>query len=281
MNTKAETNLSELMAQVNSITVITEPEPGRIDVRSKLSALWDKVHGVFTPKVQAIAGAAKSAKLENQTSYNEAVNLLKTIKGTQNDLERFKMIPDRLHALWKENLEEWKKDGALLAQAEIDLKTKIIAFDKKKQAEEDAKQAAADAANRKKAQEEADERARLARQAGASKSEVAEIKKSAETIPLPEVKPTLERSAAAKTVENWQADPTRDSRGNLVDSEFAKLVAYIVTGKEDAKLAHPEFLCVLEINQPRLRDLAKAQRQHLKLPSIKVYDRGSLRASAF
>lgn len=281
MNTNAENNLTELLQAVDSITVITEPEPGRIDVRSRLSALWDQVHGFFSPKTAAIHGAAAACKITDQQGYDGAVELLRAIKGTQKDFERFKGIPDRLHSLWKENLAEWQKDGAVLAEAETVLKVKILAFDRKKQQEQDAKQAAADAAARAKAQKEADERAAAARKAGASKAEVQEIKNAPAYIPPPEVKPTLIRDDAAKTLENWQAVTPRDSKGNLVESEFSKLLAYIVTGKEDAKIAHPEFLCILEINEGTLRKLAKAQKKALKLPGIRVEDKGSLRASAF
>lgn len=281
MNAKAEENLSELMAQVNSLTVVTEPEPGRIDVRSRLSALWERVHSVFTPKTQAIAGAAKQAKIETQASYDEAVDLLKTIKGTQKDLEKFKAIPDRLNKLWKENLAEYQADANLLAMAETTIKNKILDFDRKKQQEEDARQATLDAENRQRARDEAAERAKQVQVAGGTKTEVAEIKKSHEVMPLPEAKPALQRSSSAAVAENWQAITPRDSKGNLIESEFGRLLAYIVTGKEDAEIKHPEFICVLEINEVTLRRLAKAQKKALKLPAIRVEDKGSLRASAF
>ena len=100
-------------------------------------------------------------------------------------------------------------------------------------------------------------------------------------MPLPEVKPMLVRSESATTLENWQAETPRDSKGNLIEAELAKLLAYIVTGKEDAKIAHPEFLCIVELNEGTLRKLAKAQKKALRLPSIKVYDKGSLRATSW
>lgn len=281
MNDKAENNLSELLQAVDSLAVVTDRGPQALGVRSQLALLWDKVHGIFSPKTQAILGAAAAAKIVNQDSYDEAVNLLKAIKGTQLDFARFKNIPDRLHSLWKENLAEWQKEGNALTDAEVTLKNKILAFDRKKQQEEDAKKAKADAEARAKAQKEADERAAAAKKAGASKAEVQEIKQAPIYIPPPEVKPTLERDAAAKTLENWQAVTPRDSKGNLIESELAKLLAYIVTGKEDSKIAHPEFLCIVELNEGTLRKLAKAQKKALKLPAIRVEDKGSLRASAF
>lgn len=281
MNDKVESNLSELMTVVESITVVTEPEPGRIDVRSRLSTLWDRVHEVFNPKVAVIHGAAAAAKIETQASYDEAVNLLRTIKGTQKDYERFNAIPGRLYSLWKENMEEWKKNSVVLAEAEIITKGKILAFDRKKQQEEDARQAEADAENRRKAKADADERAKKLQAAGGTKTEVAEVKKSHEVAPLPAVRPSLNRSTSAAVAENWQAETPRDSKGNLIEAEFAKLLAYIVTGKEDARIAHPEFICVLDINEVTLRRLAKAQKKALKLPSINVVDKGSVRASAF
>lgn len=277
-----QTELSELVAQVDSIVVVTEPEPGRIDVRSKLTALWDKVHGIFSPKAIALLDAAKAVKIKDQADYDEAVALLKDIKGTQQDFGRFKAIPDRIHTLWKENLEQYKQDGVLLDQAEYALKGSILDFDRKKQREEQARQAAADAELRKKQQKEADERAAAAKKAGASKNEVAEIKNApAYMPPAPPVKNTLQRDTAAKTLENWQAEAPRNPNGDLVPSEFARLVAYIVTGNEKAKLAHPEFLSVLDVNEAQLRRLAKAQKQALKLPGVKVYDKGTMRASAW
>lgn len=281
MNEGQQTNLSELLEAVDSLAVVTERQPQALGVRSQLAVLWDKVHSIFTPNAAAIFGAACAAKIVNQQSYDEGVELIKAIKGTQQDFARFKAIPDRLHKLWKENLAEYQKDGETIDQAETLLKSKLMAFDRKKADEERAKQAKADAEARAKAQKEADERAAAARKAGASKQEVAEIKAAPAYVPPPAVKPTLNRSAAATTVENWQAVTPRDRNGDLIPEELTKLLAYIVTGKLEAKLAHPELLCIVDLNETTLRKMAKAMKAQLKIPTIRVEDKGSMRASAF
>lgn len=284
MNASTEPNLSELIQQVNSITVITEPDAGRIDMRTKLSALWERVFVVFQPKVDGLSQEVADLKITSQESYDRAATTLRDIKATRLDLARFKAIPDKLYSLWKENLAEYQNHDKVLDMAEVSLKNQIIAFDRKKQREEDAERSRQEAIARRKAQDEADARAKAAQKAGATKTEVAEIKKSAEFVPPVEVKPNLERAAGQSISENWQAEVMRDSRGNLVESEFAKLLAYIVTGKEGKEvksIAHPELLCILEVNEPVLRKLAKAQKSALKLPAVKVFDKGSLRASAF
>lgn len=281
MTLDVEQSLSELVEQVSTITIITEPEPGRIDVRNKLSALWERVGKHFSPKVESLVTEANSIRIKDQQSYDEAASCLKAIKGARKDIDLFRAVPDRLHALWKDNLSNWNGIDSPLVAAEQSLKGRIIEFDRAKQREEDAKRAKLEADAREKAQKEADERARAAKKAGASNTEVAEIRKAPEYMPPPEPKPNLQRATGQSISENWQAEVRRDSKGNLIEAEFARLLAYIVTGKEDRPIAHPELLCILEVNEPNLRKLAKAQRSSLKLPAVKVYDKGSLRASSF
>lgn len=264
-------DLAELVAQVNTITVVTEDQAGSIDVRSKLSALWERVALIFSPKVEALVTEANRIKISNQSTYDAATGCLKAIKGTRMDVDQFKAIPDRLHSLWKLNLAEWQKHDSALNAAESSLKVQLIAFDRKKQQEEDAKRAALEAEARKKAQDDADRRAKEAKKAGASSTEVAEIKKSAEFVPPPEMKPNLERAAGTSVRENWQCEVI----------EFQKLLAYIVSGNAEYKIRHPELLNVIAVNESALRNMAKSQKSNMQIPGVKAYDKGSFATSAW
>lgn len=255
------------------------------------------------PQVQALVTQAKEIRIVNQTTYDKAVDFLKTIKGLRGEIEKtFRPIVEKAHATWKESLAQLNRHDTPLAIAEGELKNSILAFDRRKKEEEAARQRQieeaarlkarqeaekAEAEARERAKREADAAALQAKKDGESKRAIEEARKkteqeslarqqqeinerrlAAETAPVREAAPAYERAAGVQTKENWQAEIT----------SFGELVQFVAANTDYLELLEPDRLAE---SHPALTKLARALKSKLKLPGVRIYDKGTVSSSKF
>jgi hypothetical protein len=291
MTSQQEENLSDMIAAVETITVVTDPAPGHIEVGARLAMMWRAFAAKLMPRITTLATEAKQFepersasgkiiryKITDQQSYDRAADLLTSIKGERLDVNRLKAIPNKFHKLKTENLEQWNAFNDPLEESEALLKRELNAFEYRIEQQEAADRAAAEARAREENQRKADKLAAEAKKAGATHAEVAEIKESAAFMPVPAPPARVERAAGQSTSDNWKGDV----------QDFQKLVCYIVTGNADYKIKHPEFLGLLEPKKlaadgghPAINQQVKATKDKTNIPGIKVTNDKTRRASSF
>ena len=241
-------------------------------------------------QVGTIQSEVSALNVRNQETYERAVLKLSVVKSMINGPEIAEMrdAVDKAHEAHESALKVWHRWLDPLLAIEKLLKGKILAFDRAKKAEEDAKQRAIEAAEQKKRdeaarkiREEADkkareEAARIQRDRTIPKAEkqaaIEDAKASAAAVaeeqiatvqaaPMPTMEPMYERSSAVSARQNWTAEVVN----------FPALVAWVAQ-------APNERIGYILPNEQALRSAAKAMKSLAKIPGVRVYDAGSVAA---
>lgn len=197
---------------------------------------------------------ARGIIVQDQGSYDAAVSMLTRIRGMR---EKWAELTDpsieSAHKAHKTALELKNKVDRPLQAEEAALKMKIGRF---AQAEEDKRQA-----EQRRLEAEATETARLTREAlvktyaeaGAPKDAVEALKQEPLSIaPVEQAQPGFQKSAAASVRTSYEAE----------------VISLAVLVKAAAK--NTAYLGYLQANQPALNAAARAQKEAMNVPGVRV-----------
>lgn len=205
--------------------------------------------------------------ISDQLSYDATAERLKLIQATRKEVAEHHdgAIADA-HALHKKLIGMKAKYDNPLAMLESACKTAIIRWDRQQEQARQEEQRRVEAEHQAKLRLEEKARVAAAKENGAGRSEVAEIRRDVQSTPAPTVAPSYTRSAGVSTAANWQAQ---------ID-DVGKLVKWVVENlAERLYLLEPDKLVDLH---PALNALAKAQKARLSIPGVTAIDKGRVSA---
>ncbi|WP_284459711.1 hypothetical protein [Cupriavidus campinensis] len=254
---------------------------------------------VLAGKAQRMLTSAQSFVIDSPTMYELAAADLQKVKGLSKDVEEKRTaITGPLNQAVKAVNDLFRAPKEYLASAETALKGAMLTYDREQQrkaeeARREAERVAREERQRieaearetaRRAQEEADRIAKEAADAAAAgdAAKAAELQQQAsdtaaagaaqaETIameaemvtaaPMP-VATAAPKVAGLSTRQNWKA--------RLTDK--MALIAFIAQ--------HPEHQHLLDVNQSALNQLAKAQKDAMRLPGVEAYPDAVMSARA-
>lgn len=254
---------------------------------------------VLASKAQRMLTAAQAFVIDSPTMYELAAGDLQKVKSLAKDVEEKRTaITVPLNQALKAVNDLFRAPKEFLATAETALKNAMIAYDREQQRKADEARREAERVAReerqrieaeareaaRKAQEEADRIAKEAADAAAAgdAAKAAELQQQAEqtvaagaaqaesiameaemvtAAPVP-VATTAPKVSGLSTRQNWKA--------RLTDK--MALIKFVAE--------HPEHQHLLDVNQSSLNQLAKAQKDAMKLPGVEAYTDAVMSARA-
>lgn len=254
---------------------------------------------VLTGKAQKLLVSAQSFTIDSPTMYELAADDLRTVKALSKDVEEKRTaITGPLNQAVKAVNDLFRAPKEFLQTAETALKGAMIAYDReqerkaaeaRRKAEEEARlereRIAAEAREaERRAKEEADRIAQEAAAAAASgdQAKAEELKQQAEqtaaaghaeaeaiavaaemvvAAPVP-IATAAPKVAGLSTRQNWKARCT----------DKMALIRFVAE--------HPEHQHLLEVNQTGINQLAKAQKDAMRLPGVESYPDAVMSARA-
>ena len=233
----------------------------------------------LTARASAALEMVKAMEIDSQETYELAADELKSIKAKAKSLE------DQRTAITKPINDALRGINALfkgptdfLTQAEKVIKVKMLDFttaqerlaaeerrraeaavraEQERLAKEASAREAAAAEEAAKLIEQGDDEAAAEVQAQAA-IEAATLSATAAVMTAPVAAPAVAKVAGVSTRSVWKAECT----------DKAALVAFIAT--------NPTFLNLLDVNASALNQLAKAMKETLQLPGVRVFEEKSL-----
>jgi len=206
---------------------------------------------------QALAWPDRAAAvaITDQWSYNAAVELLRAVKGLRDEAEsHHRPMIEAAHKAHKATLAALKKIDEPLVNAEGTIKRKIGDWDQEQERiRKEAELAAQREAERLHA-EQLEKELEALEASGAKPAEVKAVIEQAEFTPVVAPRPvqTYQPASGVSTQERWSAEVT-----NI--HELVKFVA-----------ANPQFIQLLQVNQTALNTMARAMKQTMNFPGVKV-----------
>ncbi len=195
-----------------------------------------EVRGVMTA-VDAIDEYAKALVIRNPDEYSDAAEHLKQVKAAQKKLEETRRrVTDPLNLALKEHNNLFRAPGDRLAQAERDIKAKLIGYADEQDRLRQAEQAKADAAARQE-RERLDALARKAAEAGRAAAAEKHTERAA-AIVAPVIQREAPKVAGVASREVWKfqvENPALVPRDYLM-LDVSKIGAYVRAMKADAKI---------------------------------------------
>ncbi len=254
---------------------------------------------VLTGKAQKLLASAQSFTIDSPTMYELAADDLRTVKALSKDVEEKRTaITGPLNQAVKAVNDLFRAPKEFLQTAETALKNAMLTYDREQQrkaeeARREAERLAREERERieaearetaRKAQEEADRIAKeaIAAAAAGDQGKAEELKQQAEqtaaagaaeaeaianTADMVVAAPAPVATAAPKvaglsTRQNWKA--------RLTDK--MALIRFVAE--------HPEHQHLLDVNQSALNQLAKAQKDAMRLPGVEAYPDAVMSARA-
>jgi len=223
----------------------TEAGSADIQVEEKLKPLSEIV--------AAKLATARALTITDQASYNAVVEMRVQLKALRDAIEAAHALPKQeKHKVWKAEVAAETAELAPVQEVEGVLKAKTFKWDSDQEALRRAEQAKLEAEAKKQAEDEALAAAEAAQQAGAGPSEVEAILESPIIAP-PVVAPrTYTPAPRMAGRESWSARVT----------DFMALVKFVAV--------NPGFQNLLEVNQTALNQLARSQKQAMRIPGVEA-----------
>jgi hypothetical protein len=209
-----------------------------------------------------ISAKASYAVIATPDEYEAAGLDLQSVKSAQKALEAARTkVTVPLNQVVKAVNELFKKPAEALDQAEAIIKRGMLAYTVKAEQERRAQEAAIAEANRK---EQERLLAQAAKAEAAGKAEKAEaIRANAVAIPQSvEIASSVPKVSGQSTRSVWKA----------VVKDKAAFVRYVAE--------HPEWLSLLDVNEPGLNGLARSQKAALALPGVEAVEEKILSSRA-
>ncbi len=206
---------------------------------------------------QALAWPDRAAAVEikDQPTYDAAVDLLRAVKGLRDEAEtHHRPVIDAAHKAHKAALAALKRVDEPLILAEGTIKRKIGAWDQEQERiRKEAELAAQKEAERLHA-EQLERELEALEASGAKPAEVKAVIEQAEFTPIVAPRPvqTYQPASGVSTQERWSAEVF-----NLLE-----LVRFVG--------ANPQFIQLLQVNQTALNTMARAMKQTMNFPGVKV-----------
>lgn len=233
----------------------------------------------LTQRAQAALDMVKAMEIDSQETYELAADELKAIKAKSKQLEDQRTgITGPINQALKSINALFKGPATFLEDAERIIKGKMLTYSTEQEriaAEERRRQEAAIKAEQDrlareaaaKEQEAAKEAAKLLEQGDAEAAaevqaqaaiEAASMAATAEVMTVTTVAPAVAKVSGVSTRTTYKAEVT----------DKAALIAHIA--------ANPQFANLLDVNTSALNQMAKAMRESLSMPGVRVYEEKTL-----
>jgi len=221
-----------------------------------MSEITVQVEEKLRPLSEIVAAklvVARALTITDQASYNAVVEMRVQLKALRDAIEQAHAEPKKAkHAVWKAEVAAETAELAPVQEVEGVLKAKTFAWDADQESLRRAEQAKLEAEAKKKAEDEALAAAEAAQEAGAGAQEVDSILETPIIAP-PVVAPrTYQPAPRMAGRESWSGKVT----------DFMALVKFVAV--------NPGFQNLLEINQTALNQMARSQKQAMRIPGVEA-----------
>lgn len=206
------------------------------------------------PSLRPLEEKAKAIRIVDQHSYDQCYEIAARAVEARNGIKK-RLAPGKTaaHAAWKEWVGLENDLLAMVTGAEKIAKVKIAAWDQEQERIRQEEQRRLEEEARKRAEEEKLAAAQAAQDEGAPEEELDAILDEPEVTAPAYVQPTYERRGASSR-ENWKAQVV----------SLPALIKYVA--------AHPELIHLLQPAMPAINAMARAQKAHLRIPGVRVYN---------
>lgn len=252
------------------------------DILAPLAAIHAPDQTALNHRAQSSLAMVQAMEIDSQETYELAADELKAIKSKAKTLEEQRTaITGPINNALKAVNALFKSPASFLEDAERIIKGKMLAYTTEQEriaaAERRAQEAAIRAEQERLAKEAAEREAAAASEAAAlmaagDENGAAEVQAKAaiEAISLASVSTVMTVTQAAPAVAKVSGVSTRTTwKAETINK--AELVAYVA--------ANPQFLHLLDVNTSALNQLAKAMKETLALPGVRVFEEKTLASS--
>lgn len=249
------------------------------NIFAPLAAIAAPDAATLNNRAQSALAMVESMVIDSQETYELAADELKAIKAKAKTLEEQRTsITGPINKALKAVNDLFRAPGTYLEQAEKIIKGKMLAYTTEQQRIADEERRRAEAAikaeqerlAREAAEREAAAKAeadKLLAEGNADKAaevqaaaaiEAANLTATAQVMTAPVVAPAVAKVSGIATRGVWKAECT----------DKAAMIAFVA--------ANPQFQNLLDVNTTALNQLAKAMRETLQVPGVRVYEEKQL-----
>jgi hypothetical protein len=215
-------------------------------------------------KALSLFDQANALRIQDQPTYDQAVEFLKGVKALRNEAEsQMRPVVDAAHKAHKAACDALKRIDAPLEQAERAVKQMIAAWSAE---QERIRRAAEDRLRleaQRQAEAEAEQQIEQAEAEGASEAEVLAMIEQAAMLPTPPpltVAPTYKAAAGVAVRKTWVAEVT----------SVRNLILFVAQ--------KPEYEYLLKVDEAKLNQLARMQGAALRIPGVRVVEKQTVAA---
>lgn len=202
-------------------------------------------------------------RIPDQAGYDRVVQNGGVIKEFLAKVdEHYDPLINKANSLVKDLKEAKNKHAGPLVFMQTVYRGSLVAWSMEQRRIQEQKQREIDAAHQAQVKIETSVQVAAAKDRGASRAEVAEIKRDIVATPAPVAAPTYAPSKAATVSDHWVAEIT----------DFAELVKWVAKNTEE-RLQYLEP-SKLEANHPNLNAAARAQNSRLAIPGVNAVNKG-------
>lgn len=210
-------------------------------------------------KALSLFDQASALKINDQPTYDRAVDFLKGVKALRNEAEtHHRPVIDAAHKAHKAAVEALKRIDAPLEQAERAVKKTMgdWAAEQERLRREEEERLRLEAI--RQAEAEAEKQIEQAEAEGASKAEVLAMIEQVAMVPAPPpptVAPTYKPAAGVAVRKTWVAEVT----------SIRTLILFVAQ--------KPEYEYLLKVDESKLNQLARMQGAALRIPGVRVVEK--------
>jgi hypothetical protein len=217
--------------------------------------------GKLEQRATALASRAKELKVNNQNTYDRAVEHLLTIAALRREIEQHHApLKKSTYAAWQQAIAAEKKLLEPVVEAERLYKTAIAGYEAEQRRIEAEARAKAEAEALRQAEDARERELEEAESQGADAAEIEAMITAPLVVTRPKVEPVFQQAKGVSVASNW--------KGEVVS--LGALVKAVAAGQASLNL--------LMANESAINQLARATRGTLQVPGIRFFSQATVRA---